>query len=144
MRSCDVQPLVGRHFHYGHCQGSFAFSPIQALAWSRLLLPAAYVVDSVKDEAAAEWPTRGGGPAREGVKWPRIAFEYSLHPNQLHRWKRQAIDHFAELFQKDDKQERAKEAAHERQLEALYAEIGRLTTQVNWLQKKSGLDVFEK
>jgi len=74
----------------------------------------------------------------------QIASEYSVHPNQLHRWKKQAIDQFAELFQKDDKQERAKEAAYERQLEELYAEIGRLTTQVNWLQKKSGLDVFEK
>jgi transposase-like protein len=73
-----------------------------------------------------------------------IASEYSMHLNQLHRWKKQAIDHFAELFQKDDRQERAKEADHERQLEELYAEIGQLTTQVNWLQKKSGLDVFEK
>jgi transposase-like protein len=74
----------------------------------------------------------------------QIASEYGVYPNQLHRWKKQATDHFAELFQKDAKQERAKEASHERQLEELYAEIGRLTTQVNWLQKISGLDVFEK
>ena len=58
--------------------------------------------------------------------------------------KSRPIDHFDELFQKDHKQERAKEAAHERQLEELYAEIGRLTTQVNWLKKKSGLDILEK
>jgi len=74
----------------------------------------------------------------------QIASEYSVHPNQLHRWKKQALDHFAELFQKDNKQERAKQAAHEHQLEELYAEIGRLTTKVNWLKKKSGLDIFEK
>jgi transposase-like protein len=74
----------------------------------------------------------------------QIASEYGVHPNQLYRWKKQAVDHLAELFSKDDKQERAKQAAHDRQLEELYAEIGRLTTQVNWLQKKSGLDVFEK
>jgi putative transposase len=65
----------------------------------------------------------------------QIASEYNMHPNQLHRWKKQATDHFTELFQKDDKRLRAKEAAHERQLEELYAEIGRLTTQVNWLKK---------
>ena len=41
----------------------------------------------------------------------QIASEYSVHPNQLHRWKKQALDHFDELFQKDKKQERAKEAA---------------------------------
>jgi len=74
----------------------------------------------------------------------QIASEYSIHPNQLHRWKKQAIDHLDDLFQTDHKQERAKEVAHERQLEELYAQIGRLTTQVSWLQKKSGLDVFEK
>jgi putative transposase len=30
-------------------------------------------------------------------------------------------------------------ADYERQLEDLYAEIGRLTTQLTWLKKKSGL-----
>ena len=65
----------------------------------------------------------------------QIASEYSVHPNQLHRWKRQVVDHLDELFQKDHKQERAKQTDHERQLEELYAEIGRLTTQVNWLKK---------
>jgi putative transposase len=44
----------------------------------------------------------------------QIASEYSVHPNQPHRWKKQAIDNFAELFQKDKKQERVKEAAHGR------------------------------
>ncbi len=74
----------------------------------------------------------------------QIASEYGVHPNQLHRWKKQAIERLDVLFEKDDRQERAREAAHERQLEELYAEIGRLTTQVNWLKKKSGLDLFEK
>jgi putative transposase len=74
----------------------------------------------------------------------QIASEYQVHPNQLHNWRKQALEHFAELFQKEHRQQRAQEAAHERQLEELYAEIGRLTTQVNWLQKKSGLDLFKK
>ena len=72
---------------------------------------------------------------REEKTIAQIASEYSVHPTQLHRWKKQALDHFSELFQKDDKQERAKQAAHERQLEELYAEISRLTTRVNWLKK---------
>ena len=81
---------------------------------------------------------------REEKTIAQIASEYSVHPTQLHRWKKQALDHFSELFQKDDKQERAKQATHERQLEELYAEIGRLTTRVSWLKKKSGLDFFEE
>jgi putative transposase len=31
-------------------------------------------------------------------------------------------------------------AAHEQQVEELYAEIGKLTAQLSWLKKKSGLD----
>jgi len=74
----------------------------------------------------------------------QIASEYSIHPNQLHRWKRQALENFADLFETDGKQKRAQEAAQQSKLDALYAEIGRLTTQVNWLKKKSGLDLFEE
>lgn len=72
----------------------------------------------------------------------QIASEYGIHPNQLHRWKKQALEGFPKVFENDSKAERRKDAEHERQLKELYAEIGRLTTQLNWLQKKSGLDVF--
>ena len=74
----------------------------------------------------------------------QIASEYGVHPNQLHRWKKQALDRFSDLFETDDKQARARDEAQQQQLDELYAEIGRLTTQLNWLKKKSGLDVFEK
>lgn len=72
----------------------------------------------------------------------QIASEYGIHPNQLHRWKKQALEGFPKVFENDAKAERQKDAEHERQIKELYAEIGRLTTQLNWLQKKSGLDVF--
>jgi len=73
----------------------------------------------------------------------QIASEYQVHPNQLHRWKKEGTENFASLFEKDQRQAKAEEAAHQKQLDGLYAEIGRLTTQVNWLKKKSGLDLFE-
>jgi putative transposase len=72
----------------------------------------------------------------------QIASEYGIHPNQLHRWKKQALEGFPKVFEHDTKAERQKDAAHERQLKELYAEIGRLTTQLNWLKKKSGLDLL--
>ncbi|WP_143598827.1 transposase, partial [Sulfobacillus thermosulfidooxidans] len=28
----------------------------------------------------------------------QIAAEYGIHPSQLHRWKRQALDNFPQLF----------------------------------------------
>jgi putative transposase len=43
-----------------------------------------------------------------------------------------------ELFSRND--QAADDARlHEQRVNELYAEIGRLTTQVNWLKKKSGL-----
>jgi putative transposase len=44
------------------------------------------------------------------------------------------------LFSDDEKDRRALATEHQRQLDELYAEIGRLTTQVAWLKKKSGLE----
>jgi transposase len=43
------------------------------------------------------------------------------------------------LFEDHRKEENRQTAEHERQLNELYAEIGRLTTQLNWLKKKSGI-----
>ena len=71
----------------------------------------------------------------------QIASENSVHPNQIHKWKKQALEGFAELFEDDRKGVRAKEAEHEKQLNELYAEIGRLSAQLSWLKKKSGLHV---
>ena len=68
----------------------------------------------------------------------QIASEYGVHPNVLYRWKKQALENLPKLFEDENKGERAHEAEHERQVNELYSEIGRLTTQLNWLKKKSG------
>ena len=64
---------------------------------------------------------------REEKTIAQMAFEYGVHPTQLHRWKKQVLERLPELFKRDDRQERAEATAHERQLEDLYAQIGRLT-----------------
>jgi putative transposase len=69
----------------------------------------------------------------------QIAAEYSIHPGQLHRWKRQALENFPQLFTESQALKQQAQA-HEQQLTELYAEIGKLTTPVEWLKKKSGLD----
>jgi hypothetical protein len=43
------------------------------------------------------------------------------------------------LFSKDDQAAQAAATAHEQQVNELYAEIGRLTTELTWLKKKAGL-----
>lgn len=68
----------------------------------------------------------------------QIASEYGVHPNVLYRWKKQALDNLPKLFEDENKSERDRRAERERQVNELYSEIGRLTTQLNWLKKKSG------
>ena len=68
----------------------------------------------------------------------QIASEYGVHPNVLYRWKKQAMENLPRLFEDEARGERTQQAEHERQVNELYTEIGRLTTQLNWLKKKSG------
>jgi putative transposase len=65
----------------------------------------------------------------------QLAREHDVHPNVLRAWRDQALTDFATLFDRRDSFADA-EAAHQKQQEELYAEIGRLTTQVNFLQKR--------
>ena len=69
----------------------------------------------------------------------QIASEYHVHPNQVYEWKATALKGLASLFNSDHKGESALKASYEKRLQELYIEIGRLTIQVNWLKKKSGI-----
>jgi transposase-like protein len=65
----------------------------------------------------------------------QIATDYEVHPTQLKQWRAVALEGLPGLFEKQDNTVALK-AAHEQQLGELYAEIGKLTTQVTWLKKK--------
>ncbi len=71
---------------------------------------------------------------------PAIASRHGVHPNLLRKWKAQALEGLPNLFSADEHDKRTQEAEHQRQLDELYGEIGRLTTQLAWLKKKSGLE----
>ena len=64
-----------------------------------------------------------------------LAAENEVHPTQLKQWRAVALEGLPSLFEKQDSTAELK-AAHEQQLTELYAEIGKLTTQVAWLKKK--------
>jgi transposase-like protein len=65
----------------------------------------------------------------------QIAAEYEVHPTQLKKWRAVALEGMPGLFEQQDSTVELKRA-HEQQLSELYAEIGKLTTQVSWLKKK--------
>ncbi len=71
-----------------------------------------------------------------------LASATGVHPTQLKEWKRIALTGLSELFSRESKSEKTSQA-YDTERNILYAEIGRLTTQVNCAQgapeKKSGL-----
>nr|ALS90781.1 helix-turn-helix domain protein [uncultured bacterium] len=78
--------------------------------------------------------------AVEAIKGQRtvqeIASNYSVHPNQVTNWKKQLLDFSPEAFSAG----RARSDELDEQMRTeLYAEIGRLKVDLDWLQKKSGL-----
>jgi transposase-like protein len=74
----------------------------------------------------------------------QVASAHGVHPNQLRKWRAQALEGLPQLFADERRAQRAVEAEHERRLDELYTEIGRLTTQLAWLKKKSGLEPVER
>lgn len=68
-----------------------------------------------------------------------LASEHGIHVNQLRQWKKEALEQLPQLFTKQTKKQEKMKVDYEDQIENLYAEVGRLTTQLSWLKKKSGL-----
>mgnify|MGYP003411261104 CR=1 FL=1 len=76
---------------------------------------------------------------REEKSINQLASEYEVHVTQLRQWKRKVLEGLPDLFRADqDKNDDLRKLETEQ--ERLYAEIGRLTTQLNWLKKK-GFDI---
>ena len=76
---------------------------------------------------------------REEEPITQIASRHGVHPNLLRRWKERALSAMPENFADEERfQKRLAllSAEHEKEKESLYAEIGRLQTERNWLEKK--------
>lgn len=68
-----------------------------------------------------------------------VASEYGIHPSVIHRWKKELLESADRVFAAS---KNAKDATKEKQqqqeeIENLYSQVGRLTTQLEWLKKKS-------
>lgn len=72
---------------------------------------------------------------KETKTFGQLASEYGVHVTVLPDWKTIAVKGLPDVFENRDSATEAK-AAYERQVEELYAEIGRLTTHVNCPEKK--------
>jgi len=65
-----------------------------------------------------------------------ISAEYGVHASQVHKWKKQALEHLPELLEGSRPSRRD---AHEAAESRLYQQIGQLTMEVEYLKKKLGL-----
>ncbi len=79
------------------------------------------------------------GLLKEEKTVAQIASEYQVHPTQLNEWKATALKRLPNLFSRDRQAETALKAVYDKRIEELSAEIGRMTTQVNWLKNESGI-----
>lgn len=75
---------------------------------------------------------------KEDKTLAQLSSEFGVSTKQLTRWKNHALAELPRLFETKSDQSQEK---YETKINELYAEIGRLTTQVNWLKKKSGLNL---
>jgi putative transposase len=67
----------------------------------------------------------------------QLASQHGLHPNLLYRWRDEALAGLPGLLSDRRQAEQvAREAAQAAELERLFAQIGRLTTELDWLKKK--------
>lgn len=64
-----------------------------------------------------------------------IATRFSIHPNQVSEWKKQALEGLVDIF--EGKAGRS-DIAHEAQIKELHAKIGQLTVERDFLGKAFG------
>jgi len=76
---------------------------------------------------------------REQKTMSEIASECGIHPVQLSQWKKAALDNLAAVFV-DERKVAKQQRLQEQEMDRLYARVGKLSTQLEWIKKKSGID----
>ncbi len=76
---------------------------------------------------------------REEQTVGQIASKYEIHATQLSRWRKAVLEGLPELLS-DNRKRDIQIKEHEEEVRELYAQIGELTSKLNWLKKKSGIE----
>ena len=73
---------------------------------------------------------------REQATVTELAQRYEVHPNQIYTWKKQVVDNVSSLFARGVGAAVEGEEEREREASQLYAKIGQLTVERDFLAKR--------
>lgn len=87
---------------------------------------------------SAEFKAKVGLEALKGIEPVHvIAQRHEVHPVQVSQWKKEVAERLPEVFAKPSTQVKD-EIERDRREKDLYAEIGQLKMELDWLKKKVG------
>ena len=66
----------------------------------------------------------------------QIAKEFSVHPNQISKWKKRFLEGLPQIF---DNSKKPQADQNEELINQLYQQIGQMKVELDWLKKKSSL-----
>jgi putative transposase len=86
---------------------------------------------------SGEWKAKIAVEAIKGQSTiNEISSDYKVHPSQIMKWKKQALEQMPEIF--SDKREKKLQSDEELKSK-LYEQIGKLQMELDWVKKKAGL-----
>jgi transposase-like protein len=76
--------------------------------------------------------------AVKGLKTINEIQEHGVHPTQVNQWKKELLDNVGSLF---EGKRGSKPVNAQNDPNRLYAKIGQLNMELDWLKKKSGINL---